>query len=101
MNRSSSLIPALRLTLVAAIAGVSLSAPTIALAQDEVDAETGRAVKFKERTEIDFDALDVTGELVKPQSKLVTEPVRAKFNPLIQFRLEFNDEIKRSVNEVK
>ncbi len=101
MNRSSTLIPALRLTLAAAIAGLSLTAPSVALAQDEVDADSGRAVKFKERTEIDFDALDVTGELVKPSGGIVAERRRAQFNPLIQLRLEFDDEIKRSVNEVK
>jgi len=70
-----------------------------ALAQED-DAE-GRQIKYKERTEIDFDAVDVSGELVKPQGAVISERRKAEFNPLIRLRENFNDEMKRSVDEVK
>ncbi len=76
--------------------------PTVAFAQDEeVDEESGRAIKYKERTEIDFDAVDVSGELVKPQETLISERRRASFNPLIRLRMDFNEEMRSSVDEVK
>lgn len=76
-----------------------LSAPSLAFAQDED--ESGRQVKYKERTEIDFDGVDVTGELVKPSGQLLSERRKATFNPLIRLRDNFNEEMKRSVDEVK
>lgn len=69
-----------------------------ALAQDD---EAGRQIKYKERTEIDFEAVDVSGELVKPQGAVISERRKAEFNPLIRLRENFNDEMKRSVDEVK
>lgn len=72
---------------------------TTAFAQDaEGD---GRQIKYKERTEIDFEGVDVTGELVKPQGQLLLDRRKANFNPLIKLRTDFNDEMKQSVNEVK
>ena len=72
---------------------------TSAFAQED-DGE-GRQIKYKERTEIDFEGVDVTGELVKPQGVLSTERRKANFNPLIKLRTDFNEEMKQSVNEVK
>jgi len=74
-----------------------LSFSTTALAQDDAN----RSVKYKERTEIDFEGVDVTGELVKPQGQLLLDRKRANFNPLIRLRENFNDEMRRSVDEVK
>ncbi|TNE92239.1 MAG: hypothetical protein EP330_02605 [Deltaproteobacteria bacterium] len=68
-----------------------------ALAQDE--GET--AVKYKERTEIDFESVDVTGELVKPEGSLLLSRKKANFNPLIRLREHWNDEMKQSIDEVK
>ena len=73
---------------------------TPAFAQEETD-EEGRQIKYKERTEIDFEGVDVTGELVKPQGQLLLDRRKANFNPLIKLRQDFNDEMKQSVNEVK
>lgn len=70
-----------------------------ALAQETDDA--GRSVKYKERTEIDFEGVDVQGELVKPQGQLLLDRRKASFNPLIRLRTEFNNEMKQSVDEVK
>lgn len=71
-----------------------------ALAQDDLETET-REVKYKERTEIDFDGVDVTGELVKPQGVLTLDRRKADFNPLIKLRESFDTEMKQSVDEVK
>ena len=67
-----------------------------ALAQDD-----NRQVKYKERTEIDFEGVDVQGELVKPQGQLLLDRRKANFNPLIRLREDFNTEMKQSVDEVK
>ena len=71
-----------------------------ALAQDE-DSEDGRKVIYKQKTEIDFEGLDVSGELVKPQSALVLDRKKASFNPLIKLRTDFNAEMEQSIDEVK
>ena len=69
---------------------------SLALAQDE-----GRDVKYRSRTEIDFEGVDVTGQLVKPQGALLLDRKRASFNPLIKLRSDFNPEISSSVSEIK
>jgi hypothetical protein len=70
-----------------------------ALAQDEDT--SGRKVQYKERTEIDFEGVDVSGELVKPQGSLLIDRKKAQFNPLIELRTDFNTEMRESINEVK
>ena len=79
--------------------GMLLAGP--AFAQDEADADSGRNIKYKDRTEIDFEGVDVTGELVKPQGQLLLDRRKADFNPLIKLRTNFNEEMKQSVDEVK
>jgi len=69
-----------------------------AFAQDET---SGREVRYKERTEIDFEGVDVTGELVKPSGALLLDRRKADFNPLIKLRTDFNREMKQSVDQVK
>ena len=84
-------------TAIIAIGALALfSSP--ALAQDD---DSGRSVKYKERTEIDFEGVDVTGELVKPAGSLLLDRRKASFNPLIKLREDFNEEMKTSVDEVK
>jgi len=63
--------------------------------------ESDRAVEYKKKTEIDFEELDVTGELVKPQGALLLDRKRASFNPLIRLRSDFNVEMSNSVTEIK
>jgi hypothetical protein len=75
-----------------------LSGP--ALAQD-VDEDSGRAIKYKARTEIDFEGVDVSGDLIKPSGMLLMDVKRKQFNPLIRLREDFNTEMKQSVDEVK
>lgn len=71
-----------------------------ALAQDETD-EASRSIRYKARTEIDFEGVDVTGELVKPSGQLLLDRKRANFNPLIRLREDFNTEMMQSIDEVK
>ena len=58
-------------------------------------------VVYKERTEIDFEGVEVQGELIKPQGSLLLERKHAKFNPMIRLRTDFDDEMDKSVDEVK
>ena len=67
---------------------------SLAFAQD-------RATEYKKRTEIDFEALDITGEMIKPQGSVIIERKKAEFNPLIKIRTDFNQEINNSVREIK
>jgi hypothetical protein len=62
--------------------------------------EDGKVV-YKQKTEIDFEDLEIEGILQKPQSALVLERKKANFNPLVKLRTDWNDEMDHSVNEVK
>lgn len=86
-----------RTILVALLAGFGAS---VAFAQDE-EGDGDKKVVYKTKTEIDFEGLDVNGELVKPQSALVLDRKKAQFNPLIKLRADFNEEMEQSVDEVK
>ena len=69
----------------------------VAYANDEEEPK----VVYKQKTEIDFDGVEVQGELVKPQGSLLLERKHAKFNPMIKLRTDFDDFMDESVNEVK
>ena len=58
-------------------------------------------VVYKQKTEIDFEGVEVEGELVKPQGSLLLERKHAKFNPMIKLRTDFDDEMDQSVKEIK
>ena len=60
-----------------------------------------RAIIYKKQTEIDFEGIDIEGQLVKPQGALINERSRAAFNPLIQLRTDWNQEISDSVKAIK
>lgn len=69
-----------------------------AFAQDE---EEDRKVVYKQKTEIDFEGLEVEGVLQKPQSSLIIERRSASFNPLIKLRQDFADKIEENTDEIK
>ena len=73
---------------------LSLTTPSIAQTDD-------KSVIYKQRTEIDFEGVDVEGQLVKPQGSLILDRQTARFNPLIKLRTDFNPEMSMSINEVK
>jgi len=79
------------------IAFCSLGLAMPAMAQDA----SSKQIKYKQRTEIDFEGVDVQGELVKPQGQLLLDRRKANFNPLIRLRIDFNQEMKTSVDQVK
>lgn len=58
-------------------------------------------VVYKQKTEIDFEDLEIEGILQKPQSALVLERKKANFNPLIKLRTDWADAMEQSVDEVK
>lgn len=60
-----------------------------------------RNVSYNKRTEIDFEALDVSGELIKPQGTIIIERITSKFPPVMKPRLDFNLEMTNSVDEIK
>ena len=65
------------------------------------DDEKDRNVVYRQKTEIDFEDLEIEGILQKPQSALVLERKKASFNPLVKLRTDWNEEISHSTNEVK
>ena len=77
-----------------------LTLASSAVMAQEVD-EEGRRVVYRQKTEIDFEGLEMSGELVKPQGALLLDRKRASFNPLIRLRTDFNEEMAESVDEVK
>jgi hypothetical protein len=75
-----------------------LLSPSVAYAGDE---EEDRKVVYKQKTEIDFEGLEVEGVLQKPQGSLLIERKQASFNPLIKLRDNWNDQIEANTDEVK
>ena len=73
--------------------------PSVVLADDSKEEEP--KVIYKQRTEIDFEGVEIAGELVRPQGQLVIERHSAQFNPLINLRTDFDKEIDFSIDEIK
>ena len=80
----------------ATIATSLFLAPLAAFASDKEE-----RVVYRQKTEIDFEDLEIEGNLQKPQSALVLERKKAQFNPLIQLRANFNAEMEQSIDEIK
>ncbi len=73
----------------------------LAFADEPKAEEQERQIIYKEKTEIDFEGLEIDGELVKPQGSLLLERQSANFNPLIRLRTDFDQEMEDSVREIK
>jgi hypothetical protein len=56
---------------------------------------------YKQRTEINFDGVDIQGTLVKPQGTLLLDRRAASFNPLIKLRENWNLEMKESIRTIR
>ena len=65
------------------------------------DSQEEPKVIYKERTEIDFEGVEIAGELVRPQGTLLLERKKAQYNSMIKLRTDFDDEIDNSINEIK
>lgn len=73
----------------------------ILLAINTAISQESREIRYQKETEIDFDGIDITGELIKPQGSLIVERSGTTFNPLIQLRTDWDPEMSRSVNLIK
>jgi len=98
IERPSTLNVAIQVGFLFAMILASLIFMNVALADDP---EEEPKVVYKARTEIDFEGVEIAGELVRPQGSLVMERHSAQFNPLIKLRTDFDKEIDDSVDEVK
>jgi len=58
-------------------------------------------VVYKKKTEIDFEAVDIEGQIKKPPGALVQEKERALFNPLVHIRRSFAVEMTQSINDIQ
>jgi len=58
-------------------------------------------VVYQKSLEIDFEALDIEGEIVKPTGLFMSEMGTPKFNPLIELRYDWDKEMNDSVREIK
>ena len=63
--------------------------------------EGNRQIRYQKETQIDFEALELSGEMIKPQGSLIVERSNATFNPLIMLRTDWNLEMNQSVNYIK
>jgi len=81
-----------------ALAALLSAVPTLAFAQDDEAPEADeRTVIYAERTELEFEGLDVEGALVRPHGVSVSVRRVGEFNPMIQLRTDFNPEIVESL----
>lgn len=76
-----------------------LLAPAVSHADDS-NKEEPRVV-YKQKTEIDFEGVEIEGELVKPQGALLLDRKRASFNSMVWIRTDFDDEMDKTVEEIK
>ena len=74
---------------------------TTAMADDTETLDDDRRVVYKQRTEIDFEGLEIEGALVRPQGALILARKAGSFNPLIRLRMDFEPELNNSVNLIK
>ncbi len=72
-----------------------------AFADDPEEEVEGRKVVYNSRTEIDFEEVEVDGQLVKPEGALLLDRKRATFNPMIRLRKNWDVEISESLKEVE
>ena len=84
------------LHLFVALMGFSLIAP-VAFAQDGDAVD----VRYKKKTEIDFEDVSVDGELKKPHGAYLLDKRQSSFNPLIRLKENFNQEMVNSVNQIR
>ena len=78
---------------------LSQRAGTLATAiADEPEVEP--KIMYRKKTEINFEELEIEGQLVAPQGAMILERKNAIFNPLIKLRTEWTQEMNSSVNEI-
>ena len=58
-------------------------------------------VVYKDETHLDFELVDVKGELIKPKGVIVLERQKAMFTPLLKLRSQFGSEMSQSVESIQ
>ena len=70
--------------------------PSIAASQTDES-----TVHYKRKTEIDFEDLAIDGALKRPHGSYMLEKRQSRFNPLIQLKENFNQEMLKSVEQIR
>ncbi len=73
-----------------------LLVPATASSQDD-----GPNIRYKKKTEIDFEDVNVEGALKVPHGSYLLEKRQSRFNPLIRLKENFNKEMLDSVQQVR
>lgn len=73
---------------------------SVSVADVGPDSQEPRVV-YERETIINFEALDIEGQLIGPDGALILDRRVASFNPLITLREDFDDLMSQSVDEVK
>lgn len=57
---------------------------------------------YEKKMIMDFEkGLEVDGQMIRPSGSTIRERTSAKFNPLVKLRVEFNQEMQDSANNIK
>ena len=74
---------------------------SLAIVNEPSKSEASQIIYKKEMT-VDFEkGLEVDGQMIRPSGSTIRERTSAKFNPLVKLRVEFNQEMKDSANNIK
>lgn len=77
------------------------SSLSIAIVNEPTSTEDSQITYKKEMT-VDFEkGLEVDGQMIRPSGSTIRERTTAKFNPLVKLRVEFNQEMMDSANNIK
>ena len=77
------------------------SSLSIAIVNEPTSSEDSQITYKKEMT-VDFEkGLEVDGQMIRPSGSTIRERTTAKFNPLVKLRVEFNQEMMDSANNIK
>ena len=77
------------------------SSLSIAIVNEPSSPEDSQITYKKEMT-VDFEkGLEVDGQMIRPSGSTIRERTTAKFNPLVKLRVEFNQEMMNSANNIK
>ena len=97
MNRS-------RTWLLAALA-LSVATPSMVMAQEDEDTLSDggedKDVVYKKDQVINFEGLDVQGEIKKPAGAYLLDRKKSSFSPLITFRQNWDEEAVQSLKQKK
>lgn len=70
-------------------------------ADDSMDEEDEKKVIYKKDQVINFEGLDVQGEIKKPAGAYLLDRKKSNFSPLIKFRQNWDEEAIRSLEQKK